>query len=310
MIRTWPVKSWRADEDTTPRRFLDLQARLGNIQRIDTFLLKVSAEGGYAAADNDGIVRAAALLPRERATDLLARIIRRNAPTHLAACAALLRGCVEASPGPIGDSAALGKALAQALPAQPVKPEPQIGWSRPETPTPQFAVDLVTALSIVDAGLAATAVCALPAQPGMYDPDGVLVPAALHFAKRRVTADWPAVGQLRDAAIAHLQARIALPLKPAADWARHNSLTCGCPDCRDIGAFLLDPTQPQFRFKAAMDRRGHVESSVGKAQCDLDLPTERRGSPHTLIATKNQASYERRAKQRGQDLRYLGTLEG
>jgi hypothetical protein len=40
----------------------------------------------------------------------------------------------------------------------------------------------------------------------------------------------------------------------------------------------------------------------------VDLTTEKRGSPHTLIATKNQASYERRVKQRRQDLDHVATL--
>ena len=42
----------------------------------------------------------------------------------------------------------------------------------------------------------------------------------------------------------------------------------------------------------------------------LDLTTERRGSPHTLVATKNQDSYERRAKQRRQDLEHVSALGG
>jgi hypothetical protein len=37
-------------------------------------------------------------------------------------------------------------------------------------------------------------------------------------------------------------------------------------------------------------------------QCDLDLTTETRGRPYTLVCTKNQASYQRRVRQREQDL--------
>jgi hypothetical protein len=50
--------------------------------------------------------------------------------------------------------------------------------------------------------------------------------------------------------------------------------------------------------------------SIRKAACDLDLTTEKRGSPHTLVAIKNQASYERRAKQRLQDLKHVSALGG
>ena len=53
-----------------------------------------------------------------------------------------------------------------------------------------------------------------------------------------------------------------------------------------------------------------MSSSVRSSACDLDLTTERRGSPHTLVAIKNQASYERRVKQRRQDLKHVSALGG
>ena len=93
-------------------------------------------------------------------------------------------------------------------------------------------------------------------------------------------------------------------------WARANPLTCTCADCRELGAFLIDPHQPQWRLKAPQTRRSHVEGSVRNAPCDVDLTTERRGSPHALFAVKNQASYERRAKQRRQDVEHVLALGG
>lgn len=87
-----------------------------------------------------------------------------------------------------------------------------------------------------------------------------------------------------------------------------NPLECTCRDCRALGAFLIAPDQKQWRLKAVQDRRTHVEQSVGRVACDLDLTTERRGSPHTLVATKNQASHERQAKQRRQDLEHVSAL--
>ena len=40
------------------------------------------------------------------------------------------------------------------------------------------------------------------------------------------------------------------------------------------------------------------------------VATERRGSPHALVAVKNQASYEQRAKQRRRDLEQVSALGG
>jgi putative intracellular protease/amidase len=48
--------------------------------------------------------------------------------------------------------------------------------------------------------------------------------------------------------------------------------------------------------------RAHVEDVLRRARADVDTVTERRGRPYSLITTKNQASYERRAAQRAQDL--------
>jgi len=77
-----------------------------------------------------------------------------------------------------------------------------------------------------------------------------------------------------------------------------------------LGAFLVDPAQRQWCLKTAQDRRSHVEQGIRTAACDLDVTTEKRGSPHTLVATKNQASYDRRMVQRRQDLQNVSALGG
>ncbi len=310
MLRSWPRQSWRADGDTNASRMLDLQVRLGNVACIDAFLTGLSAEGHYAASDNEAIVRAAARLPRARATDLLVRIVRRNAPAHLGACGELLRRCAAAPAGPVGDPARICAALLDVLPGDPGKPAELDIWRRPAPVKAGFVLDLLTASSRIDAGLAARAIDHLLAWPKTYSPDDLLVPAALAFAKLPESAAWPAVGRLREASLGHLRKRIALPLEAPRDWLRANPLNCTCADCRELGAFLADPHQRQWRLKAIQGRRTHVEQSVESAVCDLDLVTEKRGSPHTLVANKNRASYERRATQRQRDLAHVSALGG
>jgi hypothetical protein len=51
-----------------------------------------------------------------------------------------------------------------------------------------------------------------------------------------------------------------------------------------------------------------VEQTIRRAGPDVNTRTERKGSPHSLICTKNQASYERRVEQRKQDLADLERL--
>jgi hypothetical protein len=307
MLRSWSRSPWRAEDDAEAGRMLDLQIRLGNVECIDTFLAELSAEGHYAAPDNGAIVHAAALLPAPRATELLVRIVRRNAQAHLSACGDLLLRCVA---GPTGHLKQIGAASVDALPGDPAKREQVDAWARPKPVKPGFVVDLVTATSWIDAGLAARAIKHLMAWPKTYKPDEVLVPAALALAKLLESKAWPAVERLREASLDHLRRRIALPLEAPRDSTRTNPLKCTCGDCRVLGAFLVAPDQLRWRLKAVQDRRTHVEQSVRSAACDLDLTTERHGSPHTLVAAKNQASYERRAKQRAQDLEHVSALGG
>jgi hypothetical protein len=306
MLRSWSRDTWRERGNADASRMLDLQARLRNAARIEEFLAELSAQGHYAGSDNEAIMKAAALLPRPRATELLVEIVRRNAAAHLGACGdLLLRGV--AAPASSVDAAQVGAALVGVLPGDPAKRDPGV---RPVSMTPDFVVDLLTATSRIDAGLAAQAIEHVLAWPRTYAPDDVLVPAALALSKLEERQAWPAAARLREAALDHLRGRIALPLEAPRDWSRLNPLECTCADCRELGEFLTDPHRRQWHLKAAQGRRSHVEGSVRNARCDIDFTTERRGSPHILVATKNQASYERRAKQRRQDLDHVSALGG
>jgi len=73
--------------------------------------------------------------------------------------------------------------------------------------------------------------------------------------------------------------------------------------------FLADPTRKLWTFKAAQAQRSHVEASIRHSGCDVDFVTEKRGSPYSLICTKNQATYENRARQRKKDLDDQARLE-
>ena len=56
------------------------------------------------------------------------------------------------------------------------------------------------------------------------------------------------------------------------------------------------------------DLRLHVESAIKTGRLDIDCRTERRGSPHTLICTKNRASYKRRCAQYADDVAHMRLL--
>jgi hypothetical protein len=117
------------------------------------------------------------------------------------------------------------------------------------------------------------------------------------------------VQRLRTAALEHLRARIAEPLEPPRDWARASAIACPCTHCRELSRFLADPDRQHWIFKAPEAGRRHLEESIRRSGCDLDLVTDRRGRPYSLVCTKNQASYDRRAQQRQRDLTHLAQLE-
>jgi hypothetical protein len=150
-----------------------------------------------------------------------------------------------------------------------------------------FVVDLFTALETVDETLAGRAASHVLAWSKTYSLDAVLVPA-----RRQVAGA---------VCLDHLRARVAEPLEAPKDWRRTSKLACRCADCSELAGFFTDPIHRTWMFKAAEAARSHLEETIRKARCDLDVRTDRRGAPYSLICTKNQASYDRRTKQRSQD---------
>ena len=59
------------------------------------------------------------------------------------------------------------------------------------------------------------------------------------------------------------------------------------------------------RFSIRQDRRRHLELKIREHKCDLDFKTERVRSPHTLVCTKNMASYQEMLKKYQQDQEHL-----
>ena len=148
----------------------------------------------------------------------------------------------------------------------------------------------------------------MAAWPNAYGFDAVLIPDMLQLAKSGAAQDSAAVQRLRNACLAHLRGRVAELLEPPKDWRRDSEVGCKCTHCTALSRFLADPERPTWTLKAAQHARSHVESTIRTAACDVTTTTERRGSPHGLVCTKNQASYERRVKQRKQDLADIATL--
>jgi hypothetical protein len=315
MLDAWPQSGgWPryGEGPSTAATMLATLTQLKDAARIDAFLVDISAAGDYGKSDNEALLKAATLLAPQRAAALIERIVTANAADKLGACADLLARGAAAPPArrPAKDLVAAARALVDALPGNPKRApqRPANAWWRPQAVDSDLVVDLVTALERIDATLAEQAVDHLLAWPKTYGLDAVILPAVRRLASQARTRGKPGVQRLRAACVQHLRARTAEPLEPPANWTRAAKLDCKCAQCTELARFLHRPDEQTWTLKAVEAVRTHVTETVRRSHCDLDLATEQSGRPYSLVCTKNQASYERRVKQRREDLQDLERL--
>ncbi|MDD2705793.1 MAG: 2OG-Fe(II) oxygenase, partial [Acidocella sp.] len=299
MLANWPRELRHArNAPNAGATMLELLGRLGDAARTDDFLSEISAGGLFDLSDNEQIAQGLRRLPPSRAAELLERLVDNS--TSAAIGAGLLARTVFAALGEF-EMRPAAFALVATLPGDSTRKVELPSWQQPPPVDPQLVIDALTALCQIDAALAERAAGVFLGRPATYGADSVLVPASLALIQS-VVAQAPAVARLRGACLAHLRARIAEPLAPPADWARDSKLSCGCRYCVELSRFLADPEAKTWNFKAAQHDRSHVESTIRASDCDVLTATIRRGSPHILECTKNEASYKRRARQCQKDL--------
>ncbi|WP_114949148.1 2OG-Fe(II) oxygenase [Microvirga calopogonii] len=314
MIASWPRQERYLLQETTSghaTQMLLLLIQLEDKARLEAFLATIAEGSGvYTEGGNEAIVQALGLLSPRRAAALTQQIIAGNAATSLTACGNLL--AVLATAGGQGRKADLrgaATALVDALPGDQQQAPGAGFWWQDRGVKPRLVIDLLEALCRIDARLAEEAVGHMLTWHQTYNLDTVLIPAMRDLV-RSVIAQEPAVQRLRDACLEHLRARIAEPLAPPHDWSRASVLSCQCQHCAELSRFLADPERKTWAFKAVEADRSHVEQTIQRAHCDVDVTTDRRGRPYTLVCTKNQASYDRRAKQRRKDMEDATHLGG
>ncbi len=310
MVACWPARaSVRAQEGRSALAVvLTHLVRLQDRELIDATLAGAATASACAAGDNAAIVQALKLLAALRVGQLLQAMVQANADLHIGGCADLLaRAC--AVPAWRGELLGAAQALLNAMPGDPARPRAQADAWRRERADAAVVHDTLRSLVHADrADLADQAVTHWLAWPKTYGMDTVIVPALRRLAERPALMKRPAVQRLRAAALGHLQARVSLDLAPPSDWRRDAQMNCRCEHCQGLSRFLQSASQEVWRFKAREADRSHVEDSIRQGRRDVDCITERKGSPHVLVCSKNQASYERRVTQRRADLDNLQRL--
>lgn len=306
ILSGWPTQDWDELPDQKPSaaaRMLALLTRLEDTERIAAFVERIAAGGSHHKSDNDAVVAVVGLFSTEHRATLIERMIAGTAVRSPGACADLLKRAVAASRGRRNNEL-LGavSAMVGALPGDPARAPKIEPWQQRTPLRPDFVVDLLTALAPFDETLAQRAAAHILAWPKTYGLDSILVPAMRELMGSAAIEGSTAIERLRVTCVEHLRARTSEPLAPPKDWRRASAVGCKCPHCSELSRFLVDPGQKTWVLKAAQVHRSHVEATIKRARCDVDAATERRGSPHGLVCTKNQASYERRSKQRIRDL--------
>jgi hypothetical protein len=128
------------------------------------------------------------------------------------------------------------------------------------------------------------------------------------WLEQNVKKSSPPLARWLAASCEQLEALTARKPEAPTDFRRPATISCRCADCAALKRFLDDPNESTHRFTAAQDRRSHLENVIRGVPCDLDLKTEERGRPYTLVCTKNTASYQARLKKYHQDREHLATL--
>ncbi len=106
----------------------------------------------------------------------------------------------------------------------------------------------------------------------------------------------------------YLLYRSSTPPTPPKDWRISTEITCSGQHCENLRRFCEDPRQKIARFSVRRDLRNHIRSTIDSLKLDIDYETERKGSPYTLICTKNRASYLRRLEEYEIDIDHMINL--
>ena len=334
LIDTWPepdsMRFYRRQHTDGAqqglRDALRLLRRLGDEATTRRFLRDVAIPH-YSSGENDELLATATMIAPESLEAWLPAFAAENFAHFTEGVLDLLwRLCPSAdSPAEAGPQrrpalAAAARAVFRALPAvvgAAPDGEPSRGFrpaSSPVRPLSALAIGALLGLTWYCARAAAADEVAalLVRQPAAAPPDRALPQALAELAGQGgssgAMAGHAGFMTLWRHAASFLLARSAAPPEPPRDWVIEARIACDCEHCARLQAFCADPADTTTRFRMRQDLRLHVESAISTGRLDIDCETERRGSPHTLICTKNRATYKRRCARYADDIAHMRLL--
>ncbi len=303
-------------------RMLRCLARLGTTAAGERFLREVLV-ADYDGSENAALAEAApAMLTAQPLGELLVALVASafaRCPRALCELLFLLDAGNQAQPNPTRGLALrrFVGTLVDALPELAARPSrDDFGWALQYD---EIAADanschrLLRVLERLASGEQhAAAVTALIAQPQVFDPGRVLVPAlqTLCAADEHGGIDRNAQrSRLWCHCCTFLLARSEFAPPAPGDWSQPAALACRCEDCQALQAFALDPRLREQRFRVRQDRREHLQRQITQHNLDMHHVTDRSGSPQTLVCRKTRASYRRQCRQHAEDIAAMRALQ-
>jgi hypothetical protein len=207
--------------------------------------------------------------------------------------------------------AALAQALVQALEALD-RGQADNDWRAPHVDRAEVLAGLARSLLATEqVDLLGRVVAHALASPKKYPLRLAHMPALVSlrpWLEKHVKQPCAVLAQWLASCREQLEVLTAEAPQAPADFRRTAALTCKCQYCNELKQFLEDPRESVHRFRLRQDLRSHLENSIRQDQCDVDCQTDRHGSPHTLVCTKNTASYQAKLRTYQQDQEHLATL--
>jgi hypothetical protein len=190
--------------------------------------------------------------------------------------------------------------------------KPSYGWGAPRGDRAEVLAGLARALIATGQDdLLSRVVAHALALPEKYSLKEAHMPALVRLGpwlKDNAKKPCPGWSQWLASCREQLEALTAQAPEEPRDFRRPAAIACHCADCGELKRFLEDPRESVFRFRARQDRRTHLENTIRGHRCDLDLKTERGSSPHTLVCTKNKASYQEKLREYHSYQEHLATV--
>ena len=331
LVDTWPapdgVRFYRRDDtEGVPQALRDtlrLLRRLGDETTTRRFLCEV-ATPHYSGGETDELLATVAAIAPATLDAWLPQFTERNLPLVPEDVLDLLGRLCPQGEASAGSDRHLSPALADAaralcrgLPAVVTDPDTEVdlfaAGRLPVRPLSASAIRSLFAFLWQCAPPAdAEAAAALLVQHPTAPPYRAVPEALAKLAELRGTtgdaAEPDGFVTLWRHAAGCLLARSAAPPEEPADWVIEASIPHRCPLCARLQAFCDSPEATTERFRVRQDLRDHVESMVARQRLDIGCKTERTGSPHTLICTKNRAAYRRRCAEYAADVAHMRLL--